>query len=382
MLSVSVGSSDLASTAEAVEAALDAAMSTTTSPTVALVTHTVDRSAAEVHDLIRKRLPDVQIHGATTCAALLSNAGAVPNGVGILLHDSDGMATAACTLENCDATEAANRVAAQLKGKLGVVKNVLLSTSPGIEEEVLQTFSTVLPGVAVFGGSAADNTVTGGWSLHHDQGVFSTGLSAVGIKAGVPFGSCLLPPYKKGEQYAIVTKCAGRVIHELDGKSAGEVLREWVGEVIETQSREGGSVLVECASFPLGVERVSGGWIGIHAAQITAEGSVGLFAEVNEGDKLTVMRKMGGADSATAASIGLEHVYKEAMNQGGLTNPKAGILIYCGGLSIAVGDELNKSLEPIKGKAAMLGMTAFGEQGQVAGRNLHSNLAIGMALFQ
>lgn len=380
-LSVSLGSSDLVSTQEAVESALTDALASIPSPTLAVVTHTVDRDAADVHGIIRKRLPDVQIHGATTCGALLSNTGAVPNGVGILLIDNRDMAAASSSLETCDATEAANRVAAKLKEQIGDVSNILLATSPGIEEEVIKTFSAVLPHTRIFGGSAADNTVSGKWSLLSEDGVFSAGLSAVGMKAGVSFGSCLLPPYEKGDQFATITKCDGRVIHELDGRTASKVLREWVGDSIERQSKDGGQVIIECASFPLGVERVSGGWIAIHAAEISPAGGVGVFAEVKVGDKLTVMRKMGGEDSATAASIGLEQAYNQALKQGGLTSPRAGVLIYCGGLSIAVGDKLNESLMPMKGKAPLLGMTAFGEQGNVAGSNLHSNLAVGVALF-
>ncbi|PXF42383.1 hypothetical protein BWQ96_07903 [Gracilariopsis chorda] len=381
-LSVSLGSSDLISTQEAVDKSLNEALTSTPSPTLAIVTHTVDRNAADVHGIIRKRLPDVQIHGATTCGALLSNTGAIPNGVGILLIDNQDMAAASSNLETCDAKEATNRVAARLRAQIGDVSNILLATSPGIEEEVIDCFSAILPNARIFGGSAADNTVAGEWSLLSEDGVFSAGLSAVGMKADVSFGSCLLPPYEKGDQFATITKCQGRVIYELDGRTASEVLREWVGDSIEQQSKNGGQVIIECASFPLGVERVSGGWIAIHAAEITPTGGVGVFAEVKEGDKLNVMRKMGGGDSATAASIGIEQAYNQALKQGGLTNPRAGVLIYCGGLSIAVGDKLNDSLMPMKGKAPLLGMTAFGEQGNVAGSNLHSNLAVGVALFE
>ncbi|PXF41840.1 hypothetical protein BWQ96_08439 [Gracilariopsis chorda] len=124
------------------------------------------------------------------------------------------MAAASSNLESCDAKEATNRVAVRLREQIGDISNILLATLPGIEEEVLDCFSAILPNERIFGGSAADNTDAGEWSLLSEDGVFSAILSAVGLKADVSFGSCLLPPYEKRDQLAKITKCEGRFIYE------------------------------------------------------------------------------------------------------------------------------------------------------------------------
>ena len=94
------------------------------------------------------------------------------------------------------------------------------------------------------------------------------------------------------------------------------------------------------------------------------------------------MRNSGGGDSAATAAVGLDAAYEKACKVGGRTTPKAGLLIYCGGLSIAVGDGLASSLSGLADKPPLLGITAFGEQGNVNGENVHSNLAVGLALFE
>lgn len=380
-LTAALGTSTDPSTEVAVRDAVNTAKSKVPSPKLAIVTATVDRSPEELLSNIRAHLPSVPIHGATTCAAVLTTTGPLPNGVGVLLLDTPGVATASAPLAGGTPAEAAMRVAESLKDSLGDIAHVILAASPGIEEQVLSALSEALPGVKIFGGSAADNTVAGEWALLTTENAFGEGISAVGIAPGVAFGSCLLPPYRQGPVSAKITKAQGRTIYELDGRRAADVLREWVGDSVDTQSKGGGSVIVECAAFPLGVERVSEGWVGIHAAQIGEDGSIGLFAEVAEGDVLTVMMNMGDSNSTEAARIGLEKAYDQAAINGGLEDPKAGIMIYCGGLSIAVGDGLATSLEAMKGRVPLLGMTAFGEQGYIQGCNVHSNLAVGIALF-
>lgn len=278
--------------------------------------------------------------------------------------------------------EAADLLAERMGGK-EKVEHVILQATPGIEEGVLEGIESVLgEEVDVFGGSAADNEVKGEWKLlSSDGGVLESGVALVGIGKGVGYGACLCVPYVEGALGGVVTKAKGRTVYEIEGKKASEMLGEWVGRSIEKQVKEGGGVIVECANVPLGVQR-GGAWLAVHAAQIGEDGSVGLFAEVREGERLVVMRKMGEGDSIKAARMGLEMAYEEARKKGGLEKPTAGVMVYCGGLSIAVGEGLNESLEGLKGKVPLLGMTVFGEQGNVGEKNSHSNLAVGVALFE
>lgn len=178
---------------------------------------------------------------------------------------------------------------------------------------------------------------------------------------------------------AVVTEADGQLLKTLDGKPAADVLRAWVGD---GRLDKVGNVVVECASFPLGIEKVAGQYVGIHAAEITDEGYVGSFAEVNQGETLCMLTPMDGAiDSVGAAQKGLEAAYRNALENGMIDQAKAGLLVYCDGLSIAVGERLGESLEVMQNKTPVVGITAFGEQGCMKGRNVHSKLAVGIGLL-
>lgn len=380
-----VGTSTSGSTDEAVAEAVRAASSELSGkPTVAIVLSTVDRQVEDVQKALQKHLPGVPVHGATTCVAALTNDGPAEKAISILLIQAPGGVSVGARASNGDVAAAARTAARDVVEKVdGDVAQLLLFATPGSEEAVISALAEEMPGVPVFGGSAADNTVVGNWRIFSADGIpITDGVSLLAVGTNVKFGAALVPPYEATSRAAVITRAEGRCIFELDGKPAATVLREWVGPSIDDQVKQGGNIIVPCASFPIGVEKSDGKYIGIHAAEILEHGAVGLFAEVANGETLTVLKGFEGAkDSASAARIGLERAYEKAIKDGGLTDPKAGILIYCGGLSIAVGDRLGESLQGMKSKAPLLGMTAFGEQGCLDGCNVHSNLAVGIALF-
>lgn len=384
-VSVGVGTSTLEVTDEAMAAAVKEASESLSGnhPSAAIVLTTVDRPTSDVQATLAKHLKDVPVHAATSCSAILTNSGPRPNAVSVLLlHAPQNVAVASAEFSDSVSPYEATRAAAkQLSESLNDdVAHILLFASPGSEESVLYTLSEVLPSTKVFGGSAADNTVEGKWSIYNTQSSFPEGVSMLGITSSVKFAAELVPPYHRGEMSAKVTSAHGRTIVTLDDKPAAEVIRKWIGPSIEDQAEKGGGIIVESATTPLGVDR-GNGFVGIHAAEITPDGSVGLFAEVSEGERLVKMDNMGNGDSAFAASLGLEIAYTEAMKKGDIQKPKAGMLIYCGGLSIAVGDDLANSLVVMQDKVPVLGMTAFGEQGSFGQSNVHSNLAVGIGLF-
>ena len=385
--SASVGTSMLPSDEDAIHEAIQIAQTNLSGEiTHAIISCTVDRDTDIIIKAAIDTLPTgVKIHGATTCGAVLTNTGPLNLGVGVLLlsasFGSVSVASASVTGTSDMAALTSELIKKASSNLYGKPAQVLIHTTPGDEEAALMGVRTAAPSARVFGGSVADNTVEGNWRVLTDMGALSAGVSVMLLGKDVPFGACLLPPYVATEVGARVTKAEGRTVYQIDGRPAGEVLRDWVGESIEKKAKEGGNVIVECAGFPLGVEKVDGGFVGIHAAGITQDGAVELFAEVKEGEKIVVMKNMEDGDSVNAAAVGLENAYQKATEEAGVSNPAAGMIIYCGGLSIAVGDRLGESLKSMDGKPPMLGITAFGEQGCINGKNVHSNLAVGVAVF-
>lgn len=94
---------------------------------------------------------------------------------------------------------------------------------------------------------------------------------------------------------------------------------------------------------------------------------------------------MDSADGpATGYASALAGAWKTAT--AAAPKPKAALLVYCGGMAIAVGDKLDEGLKgPLMAATAgvpVLGMTCFGEQG-VCGEagNVQRNLSMGVITF-
>jgi len=183
-----------------------------------------------------------------------------------------------------------------------------------------------------------------------------------------------------------VTKAEGRKVFELDGKPALEWVVEWLGDAVEKEAKEGGLVLPQTADKPICTKKGEE-YIPAHLAALHPDdGSVDFFAPMAEGDELVVMDAANGPSSGYAAT--LTGAYDAALTAGELTAPKAGVLFYCGGMSIAVGDNLKAGLsdkafcDKVDG-LPLLGMTVFGEQACMAqAGNVQRNLSMGMLLFQ
>mmetsp|Transcript_38007 Transcript_38007/g.83457 ORF Transcript_38007/g.83457 Transcript_38007/m.83457 type:complete len:393 (+) Transcript_38007:62-1240(+) len=379
------GVSALDSTAEAVAAAVkDASASLPDSGSkIAIVACTVDRDVDEVQREFSKALPGVPIHGLTSSANILQGTGAVPKGVGCLLITApEGCFAAAGSLSG-DAAAAA----AELQGKMASPKAVIMSTVPGSEEGAIKAIEAVFPGVQIFGGTAADNELKGAWKVFNADGTGGSGVLLVAVGADVKFGASMGGPYTATPQAVVATKAEGRRVFEIDGKPASDWVFAWLGDAVKEQYENGGLVLPATAQKPIGIKQASGEYISLHLAALGgAEKYVDFFAPVPQGSELVVMDSADGPSTGYANFLAAS--YDTAMAAGGLTDPKAGILIYCGGMSIAVGENLDVGLKgPFAAKIKslpMLGMTCFGEQAclPAAKQNVQRNLSLGMLLFQ
>lgn len=387
------GVSALPDTAEAATAAVAAARADLppgASATLAIVSATSDRGGDAVVTALKEALGDVPFVGATSSGAVLTPDGPLMGGISVMLLCSEGsFATASCeygvgVLES--STKAAEELLASVGGK--TVKAVYMAASPGNEEQVMSGIQSVFGAdVPVVGGSAADNDLSGSWCIFHNGAVFGTGVAMFAIAGdNVKVGACLSSPYTPTEKSMTVTGADGRTLLTLDDKPAADMLFDAVGDAIEAEYEDGGMILGPMSTRPFALKR-GDDHLAVHVAGIEQPiGSVNLFAEAAVGDKLVKMDNAGGGDSAKAAGIAIEESFKGAMEAGGLSDPSAALLIYCGGLGIAVGDKLVGNLTDnfagLPLPKAALGVNAFGEQGPCGSANQHRNLSVGMLLLE
>jgi len=379
IIAAGTGVSDDKKAATAVAAAVKAA--DVAKPTMAFCACTVAHKPADVAKEFAKALPGVPIHGITSSGAILQpGVGATPAGVGCLLID----AAEGSFATGYDTDGSAAKAAAALKAKMGSPQAIIMGGTPGSEEGALLEIAAAFPGVPVYGGTAADNDVSGKWAVFNESGASGKGLSLVGVGADVKFLGSMKGPYKPTAKKAVATGCEGRKVATIGGVPAGDWVYEWIGDAVKTEYEKGGMILGPTSQKPIGIRQPTGELVSAHLAIMGGkkDGSVTFFAPVPEGSELVVMDSGNGPETGYADALAA--AYRTAT--GWFSSPKAALLVFCGGMAIAVGDNMNTGLQGPLAKATegvpVLGMTCFGEQG-VCGKagNVQRNLSMGLLTF-
>jgi len=381
---VSEATSTTVAVTEAVAKASEALGGAT--PSVAFVASTVtgERDVDEVRKAFCEKLPSgTPIHGITSSGVVLTKQGTKPGAVGCFLVSSPSESSFVTAFHPSDGAAAV----ASLKTKMANPKAIFMGATPGAEEGILDCLNKEFPGVRVFGGTAADDDLSGKWMVFSEGESSGTGISLVGIGPDVPVGFSMLGPYTPTSTVVTATKTEGRRVFELDGKPAGDWVLDWVGDEVKEQYENGGLVLPQTAKNPIAIP-AGDEFVTAHCAAFggKSEGYVDFFAPVPEGSELIVMESGDGPETGYGSAFA--DAYDVAKAEGSLDTVTGGLLVFCGGMAIAVGENLNTGLAnpDFTGKVAdipMMGMTVFGEQGCLPKKqeNVQRNLSTGMVLF-
>ncbi len=365
-------------------------------PELAILHMTADRPVSKVLSMVREQIGrDVPIMGATSNSGVLIQQGAIEHGMSLLLlsgTENRAFGTASAIIEGDDFEGAARQAAAKLVAGFDgdEVAAVCVMSTPGSEEAVLRGLEAELgSSVLIFGGSAADEDVSGKWRVFEGDDVYSQGIALFGVRAnaGVRVGAQLASPYVATDTVTTVTKTQGRTLVALDEKPAADVLYEQVGDAVEEAYKAGGAVLKPMSTRPYAIQR-DGREIAVHVAGINQPaGTVDLFVDPKEGDKFVAMSTVEGQETEYAVGDGIRDSYAKACAAGEIDKPVAALMVYCGGLGIAVGKQIDRNcmvdLQQLDGlPRSTVGFTAFGEQGPKDGVNMHTNLSVGLMVMQ
>lgn len=371
--------------AEAVRAARDGLSGAT--PRAAFITATVDHDASQVFQAFQSELGGVPLHGVTTSLGVLGPTGVHNRGhgaVAVMLFGGDAGVARVASSTDKDGLAAGRAAAKALLEQSGGVAPtmILFNASPGDEEAMLKGIAEVFPSVPCQGGSAADHTIEGRWSVFTANGPVAAGLSLLGLYGDVRVGTALRTPYGPSGATARATAVEGRRLDRLGDEPAAQVLNRWLQGAIESQVRSGGNILAQTALQPIAVRRGSH-FVTVHPAQVhAASGAVDVFARIEPGDEVCLM-------SATPDMLVREvaQLVDSALAQGNLTSRdvKGGTLIFCAGCAGALGPRVDEGLAALRRLlpgVPVLGMCTFGEQGFVPGvGSLHQDLSLSLTLF-
>jgi hypothetical protein len=122
-------------------------------------------------------------------------------------------------------------------------------------------------------------------------------------------------------------------------------------------------------------------YLVVHPEEIRQDGALTTFAEIEEGTRLYSMR---GDKARLVDRAGQVAAAAAAQVPGGAANLAGGLIVYCAGCKIAVGEQMEQVShtisESFQGKP-FIGCFTFGEQGFVLDRNAHGNLMISAIAF-
>ncbi len=367
MLKAKVGYSKIA---DAYEAGVETAKNSTEGiqAKIGLLFNSVGYDQKKFMEGIKSVLPNVDVIGCTSSAGIITPDGGYmvdeTGTAGMLTLDDEDM-TVACygMAKGKSARETGREVALKALEKAGLdyaPDYFFMSASPAEEEEYIKGIQDIIGRVPCFGGSAADNTVEGKWSIFYNDTIFNDGVVAAFFYTGKDIATVYTGAYNETKDMGIITKLNGtRVLAEIDGVPALDKYKEWRG--LDDEAVSGGNLLVTTIQSPLGVKDRLGNLTAIrHPMNGNDDKSMNIGANLAEG---TAVIRMEASVDELVNSTGktLKELKKKCPNAG------AYLLIHCGGRRLGIGDErMQEVYEQLKkeaGDVPFLVVFTFGEYG-------------------
>ena len=334
---------------------------------VAFLYTSVDNDVEKVLEGAKAELGTAPIIGCTSSAGIIVPDGFISseNGfVGMLaLGDPDTTVGVAGYKKQKTARETGRLVAEEAMKNAGLdfaPEYFYMVASPGEEEDYLKGIEDVIGRVPFFGGSAADNTVEGKWSIFTGDSVFSDGVAVAFFYTDKKMSNVYTGAYHETGNAGIVTKLKGkRTLVEIDGVPALKKYATWTGKKLK--DLEGGNLLVQSITEPLGVKDRLGDLVAIRhpmAGNKDYSINVGNHLALN-----TAVIQMQASVDELIKSTGdtMKELNKEMGKDVG-----AYLLVHCGGRRLGIGDRIDEVVKQLKKEAKgvpFITIFTFGEYG-------------------
>jgi hypothetical protein len=340
-----------------------------------------------------EQLPGVPFVGATSCLGVGSAEGfRTERIVSALWLVGEGFRFGVSALARNGDVRAQGRELASNALKDGHIppeaaRFAIVHATPGSEESLLAGLYDVLPKrTLLVGGSAADNDITGQWSVWSSAGVHRTGAVLAVCDWPWRLTAMCQGGYLVTRHRGVVTRASGRTVYTIDGRPAAEVYNEWLGGTLKPFLQTGGTVLGNTTLCPLGVPRTMDGLethVVVHPEKVLLpERALTLFADVKEGEQLVLMRSTEGALVKQSGQLA-----EWALGSSGLTPDKlaGALLVYCAGCMLTIQKQVPDMLRDFQrtvGQTPFVSVFTFGEQGCVMPqRPEHGNLMTSVLLL-
>ena len=353
---------------------------------VAFLYTSVDCDVAKVIEGAKSELGTAPIIGCTSSAGLIVPDGFISseNGfTGILaLGDPEMEVGVASSPRGDDPRETGRKVAIEAMKKAGrtdAPAYFYMVASPAEEEIYIKGIEDVIGRVPVFGGSAADNTVEGKWSIYTNDNIFADGVAVAFFYTDKEMKNEYTGAYHETTNSGVITKIKGaRTLMEIDGVPAIKKYAEWTGKKLK--DLEGNNLLVSTITEPLGVKDRLGDLIAIrHPMFGNKDGSMNIGA--NLAVHTAVIQMQASVDELINSTGKTMKTLNKQMNG----DVGAYLLIHCGGRRLGIGDRIDEVAKQLKKEAngvPFIAVFTFGEYGvKDHGANTTGGLMLSFTAF-
>lgn len=322
-----------------------------------------------------KSIVNAPVVGCTSSGGIIVPDGVISSEDGfsgmMAFDDPDLTVGVACHEAGEDARKIGRKVAIEAVKNAGsnkVPSYFYMVASPKEEEAYLKGIQDVIGRVPFFGGSAADDTVEGKWSIFCNDQVFSDGVAVVFFYTNKKYVTEYTGAYRETEHVGIVTEVQDdRKLVSIDGVGALKKYAEWAETTPD--KLQGGDLLAASICKPLGVKDPLGSLTVIRHPMFGDDmGTKDAYDDdtINLGNKVV----------KNTAIMQLEATVDELINSTGDTlnvvNDNMGrkiagyFLVHCGGRKLGIGDrihEVHEQLVQAANGVPFITIFTFGEYG-------------------
>lgn len=353
---------------------------------MAFVYSGVQYDQKELLDSIASELPGVPLIGNTSFTGVVTQEGFITGDdgfAGIMALTGDDLTVGVAGMpKEGTARETGHKIAEKAMKAAGKTEapDFFYMTAPSGEEEYyLKGITEVIGRVPFFGGSAADNTITGEWLLYTDEMVTADGVGVAFFYTDKPFANKFTGTYNETDKAGVITKIDGdRTLVEIDGKPALQQYREWTGASAEDVA--GGNLLAYAICKPLAVKDRLGDLAAIrHPMNGNDDDSMAIGNNLAVGTAVVLME---ATVDELIASVGktLEELKAK------IGGPIAGLhLVHCGGRRAGIDARIGEVYDQVKGAIGDIPFImefTFGEYGyEDDGNNTCGGLMLSFTAF-
>lgn len=367
MLKVNVGSSISSCAKTAGKEAASKAKLGLDSIKMAFVYGSCDYNIDEMLSGVAEELPDIPLIGNTSFTGIITPEGFIGSEdgfVGVMaLSDPDMIIGIASKERGASPVEDGKLIAAEAMKAANQNSSpnfFYMAASPAEEEFYLKGISSIIGRIPFFGGSAADNSISGNWKLYTDNSQFSDGVVIAFFYGDIKMTNLFTGSYRETDDFGVITKVDGnRTLVEIDGVPATKKYAKWRG--IDMEAVTGGNLLATTITSPLGVKDRLGDLIAIrHPMNGNDDFSMAIGNNLSE--KTCVIRMEATVDELISSTGETLKALIEKMDK----PPIAFHLVHCGGRRAGIDsriDEVAKLIKEVAGDIPFIVEFTFGEYG-------------------